>query len=391
MKSIFSAGILVVSLWLLACSTPRETVPKPAGVPVTGAGQAPVSEVQGWEKQWKDTLAEAKKEGKVVVYSTSGSEVRRAFNDAFTKKYGIDLEMVVAKGAEVSNKVLSERRAGLYMVDVYVGGSTTIITALKPAGSIDPLRPALILPEVTDPNVWWEKRIPITVDRENKYILQYSATLNLREILLNGDQVREGELTSYHDLLQPKWKEKIAMMDPITAGRGLKWFGSLIASNSLNLDYMRQLAKQEPFITRNDRLGVEWVARGKYLVGIALAVDPIKEFMEAGFNLKETSFKEDVPRITAPGGGNITLMNKAPHPAAARVFINWMLSKEGQTVWSRATSYQSARIDVSTDHIAPYNLRVAGLNYFETENEDFLEKQTEQSRQAREIFGHLMR
>lgn len=389
MKIVFSIASILVLVLLVACGSPKEISPKLLTAP--SEVQAPVSELQGWEKEWNSTLATAKKEGKVVVYSTSGSEVRRAFNDVFTRKYGIDLEMVVAKGAEVSNKVLSERRAGLYMVDVYVGGSTTIITALKPAGSLDPILPALIVPEVTDPNVWWEKRIPVTVDREKKYILQYSATLNLREILMNGDLVKEGELTSYYELLQPKFKEKIAIMDPITAGRGLKWFGSLIASNSIPIDYMRQLARQEPLITRNDRLGVEWLARGRYMVGIALAVDPIKEFMEAGFNLRETSFKEDVPRITAPGGGNVSLMNKAPHPAAAKVFLNWMLSKEGQTVWSRATSYQSARIDVPTDHIAPYNLRVTGLKFFDTENEDFLEKQADQSKLAKEIFGHLMR
>ncbi len=389
MRTVLSIAGLFMLLSLLACGSPKVVSPKDATPP--SEVKAPVAELQGWEKEWNATLAQAKKEGKVTVYSTSGSEVRVAFNNAFTKKYGIELDMVVAKGAEVSNKVLTERRAGLYLVDVYVGGSTTIITALKPAGTLDPLRPALILPEVTDPGVWWQNQIPITVDREKKYILQYSATLNLREILQNGDLVKEGELASYYDLLQPKYKEKVAIMDPITAGRGLKWFGSLLASNSLPVDYMRSLAKQEPLITRNDRLPVEWVARGRYLVGIALAVDPIKEFTEAGFNLREGSFKEDVPRVTAPGGGNLSLMNKAPHPAAAKVFINWMLSKEGQTVWSKASSYQSARLDVPTDHIAPYNLRIAGLNYFDTENEDFLEKQTDQSKLAKEIFGPLMR
>lgn len=389
MRTILTIASLLAITLLLACGAPKTVDKEPVTIPEGGLASAPV--LQGWEKEWQKTLTEARKEGRVVVYSTSGSEVRRAFNEAFTKKYGIDLEMVVAKGAEVSNKVLTERRAGLYLVDVYVGGSTTIINALKPAGTLEPLLPALILPEVTDPNMWWEKRIPITVDRDKKYILQYSASLNLREILTNGDLVKEGELSSYYDLLQPKYKAKVAMMDPITAGRGLKWFGSLLASNSLPVDYMRQLAKQEPLIMRDDRLPVEWVARGRYMVGIALAVDPIKEFMEAGFNLKEGSFKEDVPRITAPGGGNLSLMNKAPHPNAAKVFINWMLGKEGQTVWSRATGYQSARIDVPTDHIAPYNLRVAGLKFFDTENEDFLEKQAEQSKLAREIFGHLMR
>lgn len=389
MRTIFSMVSLLMLLWLLACSSPKEVSTK--SVVNLPEGQTTVSQLQGWEKGWNATLAEAKKEGKVVVYSTSGSEVRIAFNRVFTQKYGIDLDMVVAKGAEVSNKVLSERRAGLYMTDVYVGGSTTIITTLKPAGSLDPILPALILPEVTDPKAWWQNRIPITVDREKKYILMYSATMNMKVIVSNGDLVKDGEITSYYDILQPKWKGKIALMDPITAGRGLKWFGSLIASNSLNIDYMRQLASQEPLITRDDRLPVDWIARGRYLVGIALAVDPIKEFREAGFNLRESSFKEDVPRVEAPGGGNISLMNKAPHPAAARVFINWMLSKEGQTVWSRATGYQSARIDVPTDHLAPYNLRVSNLNYFDTENEDFLEKQPEQSKQAREIFGSLMR
>lgn len=392
MRSILVLMGLSVILFLFACSRP---VPEASTLSETEAMEktlpARVSELQGWEKEWNDALVLAKKEGKVLVYSTSGSEVRKAFSDVFPKKYGIELEMVVAKGAEVSNKILSERRSGLHLVDIYVGGSTTIITRLKPADALDPIRPALILPEVTDPKVWWQNQLPITVDREKKYILMYSASLNLREVLTNGDLVKEGELNSYYDLLQQKWTGKIALMDPITAGRGLKWFGSLLAAGKLDLDYMKQLAKQEPFISRDDRLPVEWIARGRLLVGIAMAVDAIKQFKDAGMNLREGNFKEDVPRITAPGGGNIALIKDAPHPNAAKVFINWMLSKEGQTVWSLATGYQSGRVDVPTDHIESYKLRVPRLDYFDTENEDFLEKQAEQSKLAQEIFGHLLR
>src|SRR5512140_1814834 len=88
--------------------------------------------------EWEKVVEAAKKEGKVVVYTTAPGEMRQALQSGFSKKFGIDVEVTAFRGGESGARLLSERRAGIYPVDVYVGGATTPITQFKPAGVLDP-------------------------------------------------------------------------------------------------------------------------------------------------------------------------------------------------------------------------------------------------------------
>src|SRR3970282_1988369 len=108
----------------------------------------------------------------------------------------------------------------------------------------------------------------------------------------------------------------IVYNDPTTSGSGSTWFAINMATNNLSMDYMRELAKQEPMLSRDERLQVEWVARGKYPIGIALDNEIIIEFQRAGAPLIDLLLTDEVPYITA-GGSNIALMNRVPHPNAA--------------------------------------------------------------------------
>jgi iron(III) transport system substrate-binding protein len=62
----------------------------------------------------------------------------------------------------------------------------------------------------------------------------------------------------------------------------------------------------------------------------------------------------------SPANGALALFNKAPHPNAAKIYINWLLSKEGQTIFARANGYISARLDVPTDHTEPWRVPQPG-------------------------------
>src|SRR3990167_10758790 len=89
---------------------------------------------QNWELNWNVTLKAAKKEGTVVMLNSAGAETREALAGPFSKKYGIQLEFIAARGPEMSQKLLIERKAGLYTVDVYMGGANTPTVTLKQAG-----------------------------------------------------------------------------------------------------------------------------------------------------------------------------------------------------------------------------------------------------------------
>src|SRR3990167_8066118 len=85
-------------------------------------------------------------------------------------------------------------------------------------------------------------------------------TINLA---INTEHVNQDEVKSYYDLLNPKWKGKIVMSDPTINGTGGSAF-AVLGFQLLNLDFFRQLSRQELMITRDERLMVDWVAKGKY-------------------------------------------------------------------------------------------------------------------------------
>lgn len=338
-----------------------------------------------WEVEWENTLAIAKKEGKVVVYGTMGSEVRNAIIEGFKKKYGsINLEVITGRGGEMAQKLFTERKAGLYMADLYSGGATTIILDLKPAGLFDPIAPFLILPEVKNPDMWWQKKLPF-VDREENLILAFSATPSSGYFIRNTEFIKANELLSYYDLLNPKLKGKIVFDDPSVTGKGVRWFGVTLTYSPLKIDFMKDLAKQEPYITRDRRQLVEWIARGRYWIGIGGETAAIEEFLKAGAPLAKFKLKEDVEHASA-GSATISVLNKAPRPNASKVFINWLLSKEGQTIYSRVSSDHSSRVDTPTDHLSSDEVRLPSVSYLLMENEEFLLAQAQHARLAKEIF-----
>ncbi len=340
----------------------------------------------GWEANWKKTLDAAKNEGKVHIYSVASNAVRSALSKEFTKKYGIQLEFVTARGSELVEKLSSERRANIYLADLYIGGSTTPTTSFKPAGFLDPLKPLLVLPEVTNPKLWYGGGLYFG-DKEKQYVVCPVLTAANNYLSVNADLVKPGEIKAYKDLLNPKWKGKIIINDPTIAGAGSRWF-AVVADQFTGLDYMRDLAKQEPFLTRDQRLQAEWVARGKYAIAIGVQPDLQAEFIKAGAPIKTVIPEEGT--WLGGGPGLIVYFNRAPHPNAAKIFVNWFLSKEGQTLYSKTAAAESARLDVPTDHLNKDDLRVPGVKYFISEDEEFLIKKTEyESKWAKEVFGSL--
>ncbi len=142
--------LVIGGLLLPACGQNERSASAPevkaqianAGRPSAGAG---------WEQKWEATVAEAKKEGTVSVYTVWNAEIRNAVTKAFKEKYDIVLEFsTFGRGPEVSARVEAEARAGLYLVDVLAPATSPLVLYLKPAGLLRPMEPSLILPEVRD-------------------------------------------------------------------------------------------------------------------------------------------------------------------------------------------------------------------------------------------------
>ncbi|MBI4330955.1 MAG: extracellular solute-binding protein [Chloroflexi bacterium] len=383
-RSLIVTSILLLSVVLLACAK-EPAVPQQPGTP-TGKPGAGTAAKPDWEQDWERTLTEAKKEGRVTVYTGYGAPWRTALGEAMQSQFGVTVEPLSGRSEEMAERIMREQRNKAYQADVAVLGSPTFTQIFQNQGVLQPLDRAFILPEVADPKLWWDNRIPY-FDPGEKTGLSFYLYVKA-SVTFNANIVKPDELRSWKDLLNPRWKGKILLDDP-TIGGGGQTAMMMLAYGIMDWDFVRALAKQEPAISRDGRLIVEWVAREKYPLAIDGASEVLYNWIKEGVPLKQIIPSEGGYMIS--GIGNVFLPQGAPHPNAAKVFLNFLLSKEGQTLSSIATGHHSARVDVPTDHLDPINVRQPGMKLVSAVDQEFLRKADEYVKGVVEIFRPLVK
>ena len=354
--------------------------------PAKAMKQVGTSQTTGtvWEEEWERVKAAARKEGKVVITGNVGpgtAILRKVLNE----KFGINPEFMVGRGSETIQKIKSEQKAGVYSYDVILSSTMNIILYLKPMGGVERIDTQLILPEVKDPKLWYQGKIP-WVDVEKRYHLAFFAVPK-SGVIVNSQMVKQKDVTSYYDLLAPKWKGRIVINDPTVSGAGNAWFTPL--AEEIGVEYFARLLKQEPLVMREQRLATEWVARGKYPILLGCDENTAAEFTKAGAPITGLQLKEGA--YTTQSNGAVSIPIKAPHPNAAKVVLNWVLSKEGGMLLSKAMLTQSSRVDVPTDFLPLYDVRQPGVKYVDSSPEEYQFKKNEYIKIAKEIFGPLLK
>ncbi len=293
--------------------------------------------------EWDKTVEAARKEGRVVVSIPTSAELRKEFESGFQKAFpGIELELSVARGASNINKIVEEQNAGVRNVDLHIGGTTSIITGLLAQNQLDAVMPTMVLPEVKDPKQWWGGHM--WSDNAKTYIYQFTAYMT-ETVWYNSTLVKAEEITSWDSLLEPKWKGKMVILDPRSPGSGESTWAFLWRIKGEQ--YLAKLVAQDMMVGRNLRQLGEAVARGKSAISIGLSYYTYVPFIKAGLPVKPISvIKEGY--YAASGSGNLVAIKNAAHPNAAKVFVNWLLSKEGQTAMTRALGQPTRRFDVDT-------------------------------------------
>jgi iron(III) transport system substrate-binding protein len=255
---------------------------------------------------------------------------------------------------------------------MHIGGTTTMLESLLDAKVLDPIRPALILPDVTDPKKWLQGSLDFS-DREEKYDLVFSTNVKT-PAAVNPQLVKKDLLRSYWDLLHPQWSGKIVMRDPLNAGPGLATATFWYAQRGLGKEFMQKFFTQQKVVfSGDDRQMLEWVARGDYLIAVAPSELQATGLKSKGLPLellRAEQFKES-SYLTA-GFGSVVLINRAPHPNAAKLYLNWLLSKEGQLEWSRGSGYFSRRLDVPHSHLDPVLIPQEGIRYQPNYKEEYV-------------------
>lgn len=320
--------------------------------------------VAAWaqEKEWNETLAAAKKEGKVAVQGSPDPVMRNEVIPKFTARFGISVEFLAGRASEIAARIRTERSAGIHSIDVFLSGPDTTANMLYGEKMIDPSKPMLILPEVIGGSKW-KKGKPWFIDPEERYVLRaFSSVANL--LFINTDYVKPEEIRSSKDLLNPKWKGKISTEDPTTTGSGANLASRFY--NQLGEEFVKKLyIDQKPVSTRERRQFTDWLARGTYPVCLNCREDDVRPLQKEGFKLLEVFELSDVPGTINASPWMLTVANKAPHPNAARVFVNWLLSKEGLEIYSRGYGSATLRADVDESFLNPGNIPRPGVKYFD--------------------------
>jgi len=292
--------------------------------------------------EWDKTIELAKKEGRVVVSITTSAELWAAIEKNFEKRFGVDVEPVAGRAPNVIRKMIEESKGGVRYVDVHVGGSESIITGLLPEGILEPIEPLMLLPEVKDTKQWWGGHI--WSDNAKKFV--YSSLAHQSESLwYNPQVVRSEEVRSYDDLLDEKWQNKIGLLDPRTPGSGASLWSYI--REIKGEEYLKRLVAQKLIINRDQRLLAENLARGKISFVMGLGYYSYAPFLKAGLPVQPLPTLKEGTYISG-GSGHLVALKNPPHSNAAKLFINWFLSREGQNVYSRALGQGTRRLDVDT-------------------------------------------
>lgn len=289
---------------------------------------------------WAKTLAAAKKEGAISI-SASSSELLRQVLITFGQEYP-QIKVAYQSGnlRDFWARVDKEREVGQYLWDVRVGGLDASTYQAKNHGLLQPVRALLALPEVADDGKWLGGIASLFGDKEKKYVLVFSSYQF--GFSVDRDAVPEQDLKTAQDLLDPRWKGKIVLQDPRRGGAGNEAMAAFI------LKYGEQFArdlltKQDVVISDNKRQMAEWVVRKRYPIAIGLgSEDTIAQFQKQGLgkNVRVLSGGDVL------GGDAVIVLNKAPHPNATKVFVNWLLSQKVQAQLGEVAEMNSRRVDV---------------------------------------------
>ncbi|NDA45898.1 MAG: extracellular solute-binding protein [Alphaproteobacteria bacterium] len=291
----------------------------------------------------------AKKEGKVVWYTSFvENQLARPLAAAFEKKYpGVKVEIVAGTATDLLLKLLGEARAGQLRGDVHHGGSA--VWPLIKANAVEnyiPEESKNYPAELKDPQGRW------TAD-----------ALYFLVAAVNTDIVNAAnEPKTYQDLLDPKWKGKIAWTTQLTQGGAAGFIGTMLQSmgNEKGMDYLRKLSAQKLVnVPSNQRVVLDQVISGEYPMAVATFNNHSDISAAKGAPVKWLKLEPVTATL------DTLMLLKGPNRNAGKLFVEYSLSEEGQKAVAEAgylPSHPKVAAKVPTEKPEAGNFKVQVLS-----------------------------
>jgi iron(III) transport system substrate-binding protein len=302
---------------------------------------------------WDKIVEVGRKEGKVVASIPPSAELRKLMELTFPKRYGIGVEFVPARGGNIIRRMVDESKAGVQYFDIHIGGTESVITGLLPENVLEPVEPFFVLPEVRDPKQWWGGHI--WADNAKRFLYAFVAYQTV-SLWSNVNEYKPAEFRGFDDLLNSKLQNKIGISDPRTPGSGSSMWSYM--NYIKGEEYLKRLVAQKLFVTRDLRLLAENLAKGKIAVTSGIAYSEFLPFIKAGLPVTPLPVPKEGLYVSG-GYGHLTILKNPPHPNATKVFVNWLLGRDGQEIFSRAMGVGSRRFDVDTKWLKEFGVIAA--------------------------------
>ena len=402
-RLILIALAAVMALVVAACGSDPTATPRPTNTPVPAA-TATGDPNAAFRAEWAELIAAAQAEGEItLVFGGSAGRNYKPVAEVFENQFGIKVIVSAGSGSKQTARVIAEQSAGNFSVDLLMIGGTSA-QRLVEVGGLQPIRQFFIHPDILDESGWYKGQLWMT-DGERKYVVNSGASaapVNLA-MRYNTDLVSDADIDgwkSIFDFLDPKWAGKIVALTPLTGGAGGTYY-SLFANPNIDADALLRKFYDpalDVFFTDDFRLISDGVANGKFAFGIAIgsAGRDIDKLKDLGLPVKRLK-KEMIEGYDLSGAGsgdNIMMPVKPMHPNAAKLYLNWFLSKEGQTavmLQSDGEPDPTLRIDIPCEGvIAQSDCRVEGKDYFyPTADPEFTPRRAEFLQRSKDLFNEV--
>jgi iron(III) transport system substrate-binding protein len=255
-------------------------------------------------------LAEAKKQREVVIYTSLNLKDSVPLTEAFEKKTGLKVQLWRASSEKVLQRAVTEARAGRHSCDILETNGPEMEAMYR-----EKLLEEFFSPHFTDlPAAAFPKHRHYVADRFNFFTIGYNTNLVKPEEVPN----------KYEDLVHPRWAGRVGI-----EGSDVDWFGAIVKSmgEEKGLAFFRKLAAASPQIRTGHTLMAELVASGEIPLAATLYNHNVERLTVKGAPVKWKAIQPTFGRPNAIG-----VARKAPHPHAGMVFVDFMLSREGQTI-----------------------------------------------------------
>jgi iron(III) transport system substrate-binding protein len=287
----------------------------------------------------------AKKEGKVVWYTSTPIETAQRIANLFGEKTGIKVELFRSGGSAILRRFLQETQAGRIAVDVLTTSDPAAMEALADKGTFVAFKPSNF------------DKVPAEArDPEGRYVAQ---RINLMTIYLRSDKVPEADWPKrWSDLTDPKYKGKLVTSDPSFTSLQVSVVG--MTAKRLGWEYYEKLRQNDVMVVQGNQQISDMIKRGERLIAVGASDSYAFEDRKDGHPIK-TIYPEDGTFVIA---SPTAIIKGSPNPNAAKLFAEFMLSDEVQRMFPQDGNF-AARSDMPPPEGNPplSQIKTAAVDY----------------------------